>query len=79
MATQDTSVDLLTEAEAQYAAYIRKYPARGFHLHYDDYVGQPEKLRPLFDFLGEPFDAALVERVLNTRLDHLKKRSKSSN
>ncbi|WP_238368604.1 sulfotransferase family protein [Mesobacterium pallidum] len=70
---------ILGEAEGLYHAYMEKNPERGFHLHYDDYVGRPAKLRPLFEFLGEPFDRDMVEQVLGTKLDHLKKRSKSSN
>ena len=45
-------------------------PARHITLHYDDYAGRPEALRPLFDWLGEPFDAARVGRVIERRLTH---------
>lgn len=35
-------------------------------VHYDDYVADPEALRPLFDWLGEPFDLDAVRAVLAT-------------
>ncbi len=38
-----------------------------FRVRYDDYAGDPAALAGLFDWLGEPFDLALVERVLGQR------------
>ena len=45
-------------------------PDRFIEMHYDDYAGRPEALRPLFDWLGEPFDAGHVARVIDRRLTH---------
>jgi len=45
-------------------------PDRYIEMHYDDYAGRPEALRGLFDWLGEPFDAGHVARVIDRRLDH---------
>jgi hypothetical protein len=70
--------EILTRAEALFRAYLEKYPARGYHVHYDDYVGQPDRLRPLFDFLREDHDEAMVRRVMEVKLDHLKKRGAAS-
>ena len=39
-------------------------------LHYDDYADDPEALRPLFDFLGEPFERGRVAAVASRRLSH---------
>lgn len=39
-------------------------------LKYEDYCDNPEGLRPLFDFLGEPFDRELVAKVLTEKLIH---------
>ena len=36
-----------------------------FHVHYDDYVSEPERLATLFTWLGEPFDVDRVRAVLN--------------
>jgi len=69
---------VLTEAESLFDAYIASAPERCIRLHYDDYVGKPEAMRPLFDFLGEPFDEEMVGRVMGQRLDHLKKGPKGA-
>jgi len=63
----------LEQAEALFAAQIAAHPDTSLALRYDDYAGKPDGFRPLFDFLGEPFDAGLVARVLDRRLDHLQK------
>jgi len=42
----------------------------GFRLDYGALSGDPDALRPLFDFLEEPFDRDLVAGVLGTRLRH---------
>ena len=38
-----------------------------YRVHYDDYVAQPEVLRGLFEWLGEPWDPEAVAQVLGTR------------
>jgi len=62
----------LAEAEAMFDAYLAAFPGHSLKVHYDDYNGNPQALRPLYDFLGESFDEAAVRRVLDTRLTHLK-------
>jgi hypothetical protein len=63
----------LVQAEALFEAQITAHPATSLALRYEDYDGNPDGFRPLFDFLGEPFDAGLVAGVLARRLDHLQK------
>ncbi len=63
----------LAQAEALFATQIANHPATSLRLRYEDYDGQPEGFREMFDFLGEPFDEALVARVLARRLEHLQK------
>ena len=63
---------VLTRAEQLYESCAARFPHRSIRLCYDDYNGNPEGLRPLFDFLGEPFDGDMVAHVLATRLDHMK-------
>ena len=63
----------LQKAEALFAADIAAHPDDTLLLHYDDYNGQPEALRSLFTFLGEPFDADSVAQVLAQQLTHSKK------
>lgn len=63
---------ILEAAETLFTGYQKAFPDCCLAMHYDDYVGQPEAFRPLFEFLGEPYEAQMVEQVLGTRLDHLK-------
>lgn len=64
--------DRLAQADRLFAAYQAAHPDRCITLHYDDYVRDHSALAPLFAFLGEPFDAARVAKVMARRLDHLK-------
>ena len=64
--------EILTRAEGLYDQYLARFPDTAIRLRYEDYTANPDALRPLFDFLGEPWDRALVEHVLDRRLDHLK-------
>jgi hypothetical protein len=38
-----------------------------FQVHFDDYVKDPDSLVGLFNWLGEPYDAAAVRRVMSVR------------
>lgn len=38
-----------------------------YRIRYDDYIADPEVLRGLFTWLGEPFDRARIDEVLGTR------------
>ena len=63
---------LLNEAEVLFDGWIASHPDICMKMHYDDYAGDPEAMRPLFDFLVEDFDLETVTQVLQTRLTHLK-------
>ncbi|WP_212525596.1 sulfotransferase [Actibacterium sp. MT2.3-13A] len=60
----------LETAEKVFARMRDRLGDRALALHYDDYVGRPQALKPLFDFLDEPFDAARVAQVIQRRLTH---------
>ena len=62
----------LDQAEALYAAWQTDHPESSLTMHYNDYITGPEAWRPLFDFLGEPFDPDLVRAVLGRKLMHMK-------
>ena len=62
----------LARAEGLYREFQAARPELCLALHYDDYVAEPGRLEALFAFLDEPWDAALVERVMAERLDHLR-------
>ncbi len=68
----DRVMKQLGEAESVWTDFMKRHPAKCLKLHYDDYVARPECFDALFDFLGEPRDPALVERVLDTKLSHMK-------
>ena len=68
----ETVIAELTQTEALFASYQARYPDRTITLRYDDYNGNPDGLRPLFEFLEEPFDRDRVEDVLRVRLNHMK-------
>jgi hypothetical protein len=63
---------ILTEAEDLYASYAARHPGATLTLRYDDYIRGPDMWRPLFTYLGEPFDPARVKQVLSRKLTHLK-------
>lgn len=73
-ATQDPGKvrDQLARIETLYTRYQARAPKACLALDYGDYDGRPEGFRPLFEFLGEPWDADLVENVLGQKLQHLK-------
>jgi hypothetical protein len=50
--------------------YVDAHPRDCLLLHYDAFVAEPEQLRDLFEFLGEPFDPRYVRQVLQQRLLH---------
>lgn len=60
----------LETAEEAFARMRARLGNQALALHYDDYAGRPEALRPLFDFLGEDYDPAAVDAVMNRRLTH---------
>lgn len=62
----------LERAEALFSAWQVEHPGDWLAMKYNEYAAEPEAWRPLFEFLGEPFDAALVQRVLDRKLVHMK-------
>jgi hypothetical protein len=63
----DKSPDALTTFQQRLDEAEERHRDVSFHVHYDDYQGQPERLAPLFDFLGEELDAARVSEVMKQR------------
>lgn len=61
---------VLGQAESLFDDWIARHPDMSLKLHYDDYVGQPDALRGLYDFLGEPFDETRIAGVMDRRLTH---------
>ena len=57
----------LTRIEAAYRDAVLALGGDAFHVHYDDYVDDPARLRPLFEWLGEEWDEQRVRSVLEVR------------
>lgn len=62
----------LDRAEALYATWQADHPECSLAMHYNDYITGPEAWRGLFTFLDQPFDADLVQAVLDRKLMHMK-------
>jgi hypothetical protein len=59
--------EVLTETEARMLALKERLGDDAYHIHYDDYVHDPGRLRGLFDWLGEEFDESRVKEVMNEK------------
>ena len=64
--------ETLARHEDLFFSYMKRFPDICTHVHYNDYIAEPETLRPIFDALDQPWDPVLVQRVLETKLTHLK-------
>lgn len=61
------SLERLRVTEERLLALAAELGDAAHHVRYDDYAGDPAALRPLFDWLGEPFDVDAVREVLAVR------------
>jgi hypothetical protein len=66
-ANKSDSRDVLAEAEERMLALKTSLGDDAFHIHFDDYVHDPGRLRGLFDWLGEEFDESRVKEVMNKK------------
>lgn len=57
----------LAQYEVQLDAMAASLGPSAYRVHYDDYVADPSVLAGLFDWLGEPFDRAAVDPVLDMK------------
>lgn len=62
--------DMVGEADQLYDDYVTKYPERCFVAQYEDYVGNPDYWRAMFDFLGEVYDPETVKALCERQLKH---------
>ncbi len=63
-------VEMVEDLDRQYADYAAAHPEDCFLVRYDDYTKDRAALRPLFEFLGEPFDEARLEAAFSRQLSH---------
>ena len=66
---------MLTRQETAFREYMAQHPDTCHHIHYNDYIADHDKLRGLFDFLGEEYQPELVRRVMSKPLTHMKNRA----
>lgn len=69
--------DILTGAEALYAAYTARRPDLCLTLRYEEYTADTDALKPMFDHIGAGWDPDMVRTILAERLDHLKRRPRA--
>jgi hypothetical protein len=63
-ALKDDAREQLEDIESRMLAAAEALGDAVFHVRYDEYVDQPDRLRPLFDWLGLDFDEERVRRVM---------------
>jgi hypothetical protein len=61
----------LSQAETLYNDFANAHPEQCITMDYNRYVTGTAPWRPLFDFLGEPFDDKVVVAVLENKLQHM--------
>jgi hypothetical protein len=66
-ANKSDSREVLAEVEERMLALKTSLGDDAYHIHYDDYVHDPNRLRGLFDWLDEEFDESHVKEVMNTK------------
>ena len=64
---KDAALAQMVDYEARMVAAREQLGDAAYAIHYDDYVGDPDQLRGLYAWLGEPFDRARIDEVLATR------------
>jgi hypothetical protein len=52
------------------ATYVARHPTTTMLLDYETYRSDAAAFRPLFEHLGVPYDRRMVQRTLETRLNH---------
>lgn len=66
----DNVREIIEGADSLYKAYATKNPSCSLLMQYEDYAANTAGLKPLYDYLGEAFDEAIVADILGDRLKH---------
>jgi hypothetical protein len=66
-AEHDDALATLTDHADRLTRIGSRLGDAAYHVHYDDYVDDPDSLRGLYDWLGEPFERARVDAVMSRR------------
>lgn len=62
------------DADRRFRAYNAARPGRTILMHYDEYNGNVDAFRRLFDFLDEPFTRSYIAALMSQKLDHVTKK-----
>ncbi len=62
--------ETVLEADSLFDAYVNKYPEQCFVAQYEDYQGNPDYWRSMFEFLGEVYDPVMVKQLCTRQLKH---------
>lgn len=62
--------EIVETCDRMYANYALKHPGYCHQMKYEDFSGNAEAFRGLYEFLGETFDLAKVEGLISQRLKH---------
>ncbi len=62
--------ETVLEADSLFDAYVNKYSERCFVAQYEDYQGNPDYWRSMFEFLGEAYDPVKVKQLCTRQLKH---------
>lgn len=57
----------IAKAEGEMLALAESLGDDAYHVHFNDYVGDPQKLRGLFDWLAAEFDEAGIAEVMSRK------------
>jgi hypothetical protein len=63
---QEKTKQVLSHLEAMFDDYLRKNAANCFHITYEDLIGNAQRVRELFLFLGEDYSDEFLASALNT-------------
>ncbi|MDQ3629593.1 MAG: sulfotransferase [Actinomycetota bacterium] len=66
-AKRPDALPAIAKAEGEMLALVELLGADFFHLHYNDYVDEPQRLRALFDWLSAEFDETRVATVMSRK------------
>jgi hypothetical protein len=67
---REDALDHLGELEERMLAAAGHLGDRAFRIHYDDYLADPGRLEPLFEWLGAEYDRERIEKVMGIRASY---------
>ncbi|MBA2550783.1 MAG: sulfotransferase [Nocardioidaceae bacterium] len=66
-AKRPDALPAIAKAEGEMLALAERLGSDFFHIHFNNYVGDPQQLRGLFDWLSAEFDEARIAEVMSRK------------